>query len=94
MIALGIYLRKTVTDNLGCKQNDVIVIDAGSFGKFNLVHDPVPNYDGLFQKKLTYEPTSAMVPGTKVKVWNASEVTVTVKPLDLARLTRLCRDVS
>ena len=73
------------------RSDEVVVIDAGYFGKFTLVHDTEAGYDTLYPKKLIFEPTSAMVPGTQIKVW-PSDIKSTVKPLDMGRLTRLCKD--
>ena len=68
----------------------MIAIEAGCFGRFCLVHDPDASYDTLYPKKLIFEPTPAMSPGSKYKVWQ--DLRVTVKLLDMARLTRLCKD--
>ena len=64
LIALGIYLRKQVIDSLTSKRNEVVVIEGGPFGTFTLLHDPDASYDSLYPKKLMYEPTYAMKPGT------------------------------
>ena len=68
------------------------MIEAGPFGTFTLMHDPEASNDTLFPKKLMFEPTYAMKPGHQLKVWQ--DVKVDMKPLDMTRLTRLCKDQS
>ena len=92
LIALGIYLRKQVVNNLQSAHKEVVVIEAGPFGTFTLMHDPEASNDTLFPKKLMFEPTYAMKPGYQLKVWK--DYKVDMKPLDMTRLTRLCKDQS
>ena len=58
MIALGVYLRKNVIDHIS-KESDVC-FDAGSFGKFKLVHDADADSENLYPKKIVYEAVGAL----------------------------------
>ena len=92
LIALGIYLRKQVVNSLQSAHNEVVVIEAGPFGTFTLMHDSEASNDTLYPKKLIFEPTHAMKPGYKLKVWQ--DYKVDMKLLDMTRMTRLCKDQS
>ena len=58
MIALGVYLRKNVIDHVS-KVGD-ICFDAGSFGKFKLVHDADADSENLYPKKIVYEAPGSL----------------------------------
>lgn len=58
MLALGVYLRKNVIDHMQ-KDSDVC-FDAGSFGKFKLVHDAEADSENLYPKKIVYEAPGAL----------------------------------
>ena len=60
-MAIGVYLRKAVIDNM---QNEVgVVIEVAPFGKFTLLPDPEANYT-LYPKKILFEPNAAIANGT------------------------------
>ena len=92
MIALGVYLRKNVIENIQ-KEND-ICLDAGSFGKFTLANDPEADSESLYPKKIVYEPTSTLASLSQLDSGKAagsmSKVTIS-RPLDMSRLIRLVK---
>ena len=51
MIALGVYLRKFVLENIE-KENYGVET---SFGRFIIVEDPMADPDSLYTKKVVYE---------------------------------------
>lgn len=64
------------------------MIDAGVFGKYTLMHDPEASSDCLYPKKITHELASSKAPTLN------DGVKLTVKPLDLSKLMRMCKDLS
>ena len=60
-LALGVYLRKFITDNLSSTK--AIVQDIGPFGKFALLPD-LEDQEALYTKKIIFYPSSAIAKAT------------------------------
>lgn len=56
-MALGVYLRKFFIDQI---EKQDLCIDTQSFGRFTIVADPDAEYESLYPRKITYEPTGLL----------------------------------
>ena len=61
LLAIGVYLRKVVTQNLQSAEELSIVLPG--LGRLSLGVDPAAPYDSLSVKKIKFEPDARITPG-------------------------------
>lgn len=82
-MAIGVYLRKAIIDNLQNKMG--IVIDIALLGKFLLLPD-LDAGDALYPKKIIFEPNAAIASATSSASSSKHLAQFQIKTFDMARM--------